>query len=92
MHLESRGGFKRHFREEHASSLDAVFEKLSTFTSESFLGQVPLLVQELERQPISDEQSQQTLSAVLTALEDISEKAALYRTQLAKFRKRAEAA
>lgn len=71
---------------EQPSRLDTVFAKLATFSSESFLGQVPALIGELEAQPISDEQSRQTLAAILTALDDIGEKATLYRSQLEKFR------
>jgi hypothetical protein len=71
--------------------IDIVFDKLSTFSSESFLGRVPELIERLESRPLTPA-DQQTLSAILTALEDISEKTALYRSQLEKFRQQVEAA
>lgn len=61
--------------------IDHVFEKLSTFSSESFLGRVPALIDELNDRPQTPA-DQKTLAAIVTCLDDISEKSSLYRSQL----------
>jgi hypothetical protein len=64
-----------------APVIDIVFDKLSTFSSESFLGRVPALIEKLNDGPQTPA-DQKTLAAIVTCLDDISEKSSLYRAQL----------